>query len=706
MVVLVSNNTYAYKSVKYGDLNLFLKWINYVPFYELDIETNMCEDITEREIYVVSFGYKGNCFVLDVNSFTKEQIEIVKNVLKENKEKIIHYALFEYSVIKYCWGIDLTNMYCTYTVEAILTNDGSDPEKNLAYLAKKYLNVTLDKTLQTSFDGGQMSEAQIHYAAEDVKYLTHIRRFQITQIKTGPFTEDCVALNNEFNRVAGDVLVNGMILDTNRWLENIEWAQELVTVAKQKLDEYVLSTKKEELINLSFYSPVDQFTFKKNSLKVRDVLFEQIVQKPYKEAKKENHKLCRLYDKKDVLYENFFVHLATIIDKHSKLREIFIENNWIIPRNTLNLNWDSTQQRLEVFKLYYPGIENTNKQTLSRLTDEFVKVYDEYISTTKLISSYGEKFLKHVSPDGKVRPKRFNTMVSTGRMSISEPAMQTIPANKLPEGHQHRYRNCFLPTLGKFVSSDFASQELVIVAYITKDPVWNDALLHGKDLHSVCADLVFKDEWKQAAEKDCAYYKNYEKCSCKKHKKLRTAVKTINFGLIYGMSAFKLSDTLQCSLKEAEDLIQEYFNAFPSIGKALEAMSSMAIKRGYSTTLPPFKTIRAYSKIEEGWNMYSISGNKALLSSIERAGKNQPVQGTGSDMAKLAGCFIKWDIEKNNLPVKIAMFVHDQIDTDCSPEYADTWKDRLTMWMELAAKYIIPTGLLKAETNVTDVWSK
>lgn len=103
--------------------------------------------------------------------------------------------------------------------------------------------------------------------------------------------------------------------------------------------------------------------------------------------------------------------------------------------------------------------------------------------------------------------------------------MQQIPA-------VNEFRNCFIAPDRDwvFVSSDYSSQELNVIAYGSKDPVWLGALERGEDLHSVCADLVYKEKWYFAAKPGCAYEESKQKCDCSEHKKLRTNVKTVNFG--------------------------------------------------------------------------------------------------------------------------------------------------------------------------------
>lgn len=294
--------------------------------------------------------------------------------------------------------------------------------------------------------------------------------------------------------------------------------------------------------------------------------------------------------------------------------------------------------------------------------------------------------------------------------------MQQIPVldSDAPEV-QNRYRRCFVPDDPSwvFVDSDYSSQELCVIASLSNDPVWIEALKLEQDLHSVCAELVYGIEWKRSANDDCAYYhKGKKKCKCSAHKRLRNAVKTINFGLAYGMSQFKLSSTLSISVKEAEELIDKYFKAFPKIGSRLNALGEFGVRNGYIMTLAPFYRKRWFPD----WEKYKsdieahvrgIQHNHAL-GSIERQSKNTPIQGGSADMMKLALVLTRRYINKNNLrnTVKLVMQVHDQLTTMVKRDFAEQWAVILTNLMEDAAKVIIPSGLLKADTQITERWQK
>ena len=351
-----------------------------------------------------------------------------------------------------------------------------------------------------------------------------------------------------------------------------------------------------------------------------------------------------------------------------------------------HIKWSSPFQILELFQNLVPNLEDVNGKKLNKhrykhpLIDEYIR----YKERTKLANAYGTKFFNYVNCDGKVHTN-FSQILDTGRVSSSRPNMQQIPSD-------NTFRNCFTAPEGwVFVSSDYSSQELNVIAYGSQDPVWLDALQRGLDLHGVCADLVFEDKWRNAEEDE--------------KKSLRTQIKAINFGLAYGMGPFKLADTLQISKGEAEALIEKYFTEFPNIRDFLTKLGTFGTRNGYICTFKPFKRRRWFDTwFPKIWNDRS---KMQEFGSIERASKNTPIQGSSADMTKLALIYIHREIQKSwSDSVKIIMTVHDQIDTICKEEVADAWASRMTELMEKAAFVIIPNGLLKADTNISKTWEK
>ena len=380
----------------------------------------------------------------------------------------------------------------------------------------------------------------------------------------------------------------------------------------------------------------------------------------------------------------------------------YIQADMFTPTEELrdvDIKWTSPKQVLEVFQCIVPKLDNVNGKQMykHRFKYPLIDKYVKYKEAMKLCTSYGDAFFKNLASDKRIHTS-FHQILDTGRVSSSKPNMQQIPAD-------NSFRNCFVAPEGwSFVSADYSSQELNVIAFGSKDPVWLKALEEGQDLHSTCAELVYGEQWLNSAEDDCAYLSRNKKCNCPTHKKLRTNVKTINFGLAYGMGPHKLADTLNITVDDAKLLIEKYFTAFPAIKGFLEKLGNFGKKYGYIKTFPPYNRRRWFTN----WypRIWDNKSSSMELGSIERASKNTPIQGASADMTKHALILMRQQIRDFDLPVKLVMTVHDQIDTICRNDYVDQWKIAMKDLMELAALRIVTNGLLKAEVSVSNCWEK
>ena len=399
------------------------------------------------------------------------------------------------------------------------------------------------------------------------------------------------------------------------------------------------------------------------------------------------------------------INLDQELVEHSQLSDFickYIQADMFTPVEELrkvDVKWTSPKQVLKVFQTLIPKLDNVNGKEMYkyRFQHSIIDTYVQYKESMKLCTSYGDAFFKNLADDNKIHTN-FHQILDTGRVSSSKPNMQQIPAD-------NRFRNCFTAPEGwSFVSADYSSQELNVIAFGSKDPVWIKALEEGQDLHSTCAELVYGDEWTKSADNDCAYMSNKMKCKCIKHKKLRTNVKTINFGLAYGMGPNKLADTLNIELDAAKTLIEKYFEAFPAIQGFLDKLGNFGKKYGYIKTFPPYNRKRWFT----GWypQIWNSKSSSMELGSIERASKNTPIQGASADMTKKALVLMRNHIAGSNAPVKLVMTVHDQIDTICKNEYLDEWTVVMKKIMEDAALEVVTNGLLKAEVTVSNCWEK
>ena len=371
--------------------------------------------------------------------------------------------------------------------------------------------------------------------------------------------------------------------------------------------------------------------------------------------------------------------------KKSFQTDLFITSEQI---RKIDVKWSSPIQVLKVFKEYGLDIEKVNAFELSKHKNKaFITKYLKYKEVQKIVSTYGKSFLKYVMKDGKVRTS-FWQILNTGRVSSGnredrKPNMQNIPAD-------NKFRNCFHARKGfKLVSVDYSGQELGIIASGSKDPVWMKARIEESDLHNICADMVFKEKWRNA--------------DIDEKKKLRIMIKTINFGLAYGMSKFKLSDTLQITVNDAETLIKRYFKEFPKIKGFLTLLGNYGKRYGHIRTFKPFRRIRWF----DNWrnDMHSKRDFKEL-GAIERISKNTPIQGTGADMIKLAMVNIRHKIKEIDYPVYLVTQVHDEIGCEVREDKAEEWAEIQSELMREAGAEIIKHFPMGVNYTISNEWCK
>ena len=614
----------------------------------VDTETEGFSFITKKMI-MFQIGDMDRQYVIDTRF---QSIEPLRHVL-ESKDivKVFHNAKFDYKFIR-AVGICTENVWDTFLVERVIHCGKDNIRFGLAHVVKRYLNKTLSKDVRNQFVGltGQpFTDSQILYGAKDVVYLLSIVEHQKSKLDKYGLNE-VAQLENDAVLAFSDIEFEGLDIDQQEWLEISSEVEVDMQKVERDMDEVILNDKRFEPF-IAKYVQGDLFTTFKDLRKV-------------------------------------------------------------------DVKWSSPKQVLEVFQVLIPELEKVDAKILYkyRKKHDLIPAYMKYKEQAKIVSAYGKAFLENVHPDYKIHTS-FTQILNTGRVSSKAPNMQQMPAS-------NRFRNCIKAPEGwVFVSSDYSSQELNVIAYGSQDPVWLEALEQGQDLHSVCAELVYGKEWMDSRELECAYYapRTYfkklkdgtdlpiawpakVKCECPGHKKLRTNVKTVNFGLAYGMGPNKLADTIESSLGEAKELIEQYFKVFPNIGNFLTKLEKFGVKYGYARTYPPYNRRRWFSEWFKG--IGAEPSLKGIAGTIGRASKNTPIQGASADMTKLALVLIRDFIRETNAPVKIVMTVHDQIDTVCSREYAETWKVKMTELMEEAAIKIIPNGLLKAETNISECWEK
>lgn len=735
-------------------------WLGKQTAYQLDIETNVTPWWCDKKLITLQFGSMDGQtqWVIQWSYLDNEEKRLLKAMLEDAaKLKVIHNGMFECVVLLF-YGIRIVNIFDTMLAEMVLycgmefkTEEIEDDETEeaagfyaLTSLTYRYLGRGMDKREQMNFGDNILTESKVVYAATDVMHLGAIRRMQLPEL-SGADLEYVMALENAALPGFAEMTFEGMELNQDAWKANEQLALPIIAKAKSELDEYLKTDPvfRPYALEKMYFSESDMICINWNSPPQKKKVVEHFF--PFLQDKHSKAVLTNLLkgDGKLVMQADGSMSVTSRFSDPigRKIAQAFLDKNWtyietvmigadkhwlidnhfLIPAGETTINWNSRDQVLPLFKLVKKGMTSLDEESMDRFHHPIGTALSTYKDTLKLLTTYGQAFISgngkkklgNVEPDGKVRTS-FNQIVSTGRVSSRRPNMQNIPVETVGT----RYRNAFICDPGwTYVSSDFTGQELTIIAYLSQDPVWLRCLRTGEDIHSVCSELVYPNkQWEKAAEAGCAYYKLddkghplHHKCKCKKHEALRYKVKRLNFGLAYGMGPGKLSGMIKVKYHEAEQLIMDYFKVFPKIRGLLNYLGQFGVKNGYITTLAPFFRKRYFPY----WK-YSVSNIPTFLAgqfdsqlaAIEREAKNMPIQGSGGDMCKLALVLIYEHIHEHNLPVKLKMQVHDQLDTVATEEYAAEWVPIMDRFMREAASVIIPDGLLTSETTISPVWTK
>lgn len=374
------------------------------------------------------------------------------------------------------------------------------------------------------------------------------------------------------------------------------------------------------------------------------------------------------------------------------------------------INVDSNQQLLTALQRSGLRIRDTNAATMKKHFDNpIVRAILEYRKWYKSKTTYGENFLDYINPVTGRLHTSYWPMVSTGRLSSSEPNLQNIKAPKNKDDLNFRRAFTAQNPADRILTIDYAGCELRVLAQLSQDPVllqtFGEERVTGEeaDVHSKVAELLFKKEVSKSVNAD-----------------LRKKTKNINFGLIYGMGAKKLAADLGIPLAEAKGLMKQYFLTMPSVSNYLDNAAKFATEHGYSETLSGrrryyempdmHKILETYvptqEELEEHGSFERAAKNKytSIFSHIERCGKNTPIQGTNGDIVKLAIIYLIDDIKKNNRDIKIVNTVHDEVVFEGSnlEDYLPTAK----ALMEKAEAYFLPDVPPRVDCTIDNCWSK
>lgn len=375
--------------------------------------------------------------------------------------------------------------------------------------------------------------------------------------------------------------------------------------------------------------------------------------------------------------QGFAASLRTqMFEKEKQVRELAGEPN---------LNVSSPKQIGEVIfeklkldplaKKPKKGSWSTDEETLSALSDRspIIDAILDYRGLRKLLSTYIEPFPSYIGTDGRVHTTFNQALTSTGRLSSSNPNLQNIPI-RTEQGRE--IRRAFVPGNPKasvMMSADYSQIELRIMAHLSGDEHLCKAFREGVDVHAATAAKIFNIAVENVSPEQ------------------RRMAKTANFGIMYGISSFGLSQRLKTSRKEAKDLIEGYFANFPAVQAYINQTLQSARETSYTTTL--FGRRRYITEIN--------SQNGRLRAFAERNAVNAPIQGTAADIIKIAMINVSRCLKEEKLKSKMVLQIHDELLLEVPNEEIERVKAILKREMEKVIKLNIP---LIVECNYGENW--
>ncbi|MDD5968522.1 MAG: DNA polymerase I [Anaerostipes sp.] len=316
---------------------------------------------------------------------------------------------------------------------------------------------------------------------------------------------------------------------------------------------------------------------------------------------------------------------------------------------------------------------STSVDVLEKLTGKYpiTGMVLEYRHLTKLKSTYADGLYTFIQEDGRIHGTFNQTITATGRISSTDPNLQNIPV-RMPLGRA--IRKVFVPEDGYvFVDADYSQIELRVLAHLSGDEALIQAYSNHQDIHASTASEVFDVPIEEVTSDQ------------------RRDAKAVNFGIVYGISAFGLSQDLNITRKQAQEYIDKYFATYPGVKQFLDDTVKKAKEEGYVETM--FHRIRPVPELK--------SSNFMQRSFGERVAMNSPIQGTAADIIKIAMVKVNMRMKKEQMKSRLILQIHDELLIEASQDEAEKVKEMLTEEMMAATSLKVP---LEIDINTGNSW--
>lgn len=646
-----------------GLSSVFIRWLGTKPKeISIDLETTGLDPYTD-EILMMGVGDKDKQFI--IVAYESGVIERYFSIMLDYCSKstfIGHNIKFDLLFLLNCVGerakqviYDLS-VYDTMIVEQVL-GQGDSRSNSLGATLKRRLNITADKSLQSSFEGmqvGDLTPAHYSYLCGDIDKLHQLKKVQEPLIDKYNLHHK-IAVELSLVPVLAKMENDGIYLNVEKWKENIKISESEMRICENKMDKM--------LFNLSNYlldpksAAYKKYTSKRNrrsvtQLSILDAGFVKDLCNPD----------CINYGSPKQLLEVFVdFNLPLPADKHGK-EGVGKEN-------------------LQQYNIIYP--DNKLK--------EFINVLLDYSVVKKRVSSFGENILSMLDKDNKLHTHYRQNGTATGRFSSGDsknnrPNMAQIPRSNL-------YRHAFKAPPGKVLMTiDYSQCELVILAAQSKDATLIKLLSDpNMDLHTHLANAAW------SAIKGHPH---------KVTKEERQVFKSVNFGLVYGATPMRVASILNVSIEDANKAVDALRQEIPKVFEYLEKSGRDAVTNGYVVFNHITNSRRWFPEVINSlyYNAHLSASDK---NSVERKGKNARIQGTNADLMKEAMVYIY-----NNITKDLVLQVYDELVIALNPGDLETPEKIEKAMKEVANKYLVDpdTGeqliTMKAEYEIEHTWTK
>lgn len=343
------------------------------------------------------------------------------------------------------------------------------------------------------------------------------------------------------------------------------------------------------------------------------------------------------------------------INSPKQLGEVLFERLGLPPAKKTKTGYSTSADVLEKLRPHHP----------------IVGAVLDYRQYAKLKSTYADGLLKVIGPDGRIHTSFQMTVTATGRLSSTEPNLQNIPT-RTDLGSE--IRRMFIAEPGNvIVDADYSQIELRLLAHIAGDQAMQDAFLHHADIHTATAAQVFGVKPEEVTHE------------------MRRRAKAVNFGIVYGISAFSLSQDIGVAQWEAKEYMDQYFATYSGVKKYMEEVVEKARADGYVETL--YHRRRSLPELK--------SSNYNMRSFGERVALNMPIQGTAADIMKLAMVAVWQRLKREGLQGRLVLQVHDELIVECPAQEAAAVEQLLKEEMESVVQLSVP---LTAEAHTGKNW--